>query len=170
MDYLIVVDMQNDFIDGSLSNSGAQAIVGRVAEKIGSFNGKVIFTRDTHSQGYLATQEGRKLPVEHCIKGTQGWQLNKTVACAADGEIIDKPTFGSVELAQSLSSRGDVTGITLIGICTDICVISNAFLLKAFLPEVPVTVDASCCAGVSEQSHRQALEAMKACQIGRAHV
>lgn len=165
MDYLIVIDMQNDFIDGTLSNSGAQAIVGKAAARISSFNGKVIFTRDTHSQGYLATQEGQRLPVEHCIKGTHGWQLNKAIAGAAIGEIIDKPTFGSVELAKSLSSRADVTGITIIGICTDICVISNAFLLKAFLPEVPITVDASCCAGVSEQSHLLALEAMKACQI-----
>lgn len=164
MDVLVVIDMQNDFIDGSLGTIEAQSIVGKVADKIKSFNGKVIFTRDTHNERYLNTQEGTKLPVSHCVKGTDGWQLHPTLVPFAT-TVIDKPTFGSVQLAQLLSDMDDISGITLIGLCTDICVISNALMLKGFMPEIPITVDASCCAGVTPQSHKNALDAMKCCQI-----
>ena len=164
MNILIVVDMQNDFITGSLGTKEAEAIVENVAEKIKHFDGKVIFTRDTHEENYMDTQEGKNLPVTHCITGTDGWQIHPTLAPFAN-EVIDKPTFGSVTLAQLISAMDNVEGITLVGICTDICVISNAMILKAFLPEVPITVDASCCAGVTPESHKNALAAMKCCQI-----
>lgn len=168
MDVLVVVDMQNDFIDGTLGTAEAKAIVPDVAEKIKRFSGLVLATRDTHDKDYLTTQEGRKLPVEHCIKGTKGWEIRKEIAVLIKEEPIDKPSFGSKELAERLLSfheKEEIKSITLIGLCTDICVISNALLLKAFLPEVPVIVDASCCAGVTQKSHEQALEAMKMCQI-----
>ncbi len=168
MDVLVVVDMQNDFIDGSLGTEEAKAIVPKVAEKIKAFKGLVLATRDTHGKDYLTTQEGRKLPVEHCIKGTGGWEIRKEIAELIKEEPIDKPAFGSRVLAErllALDGKETVESITLIGLCTDICVISNALLLKAFLPEVPVIVDASCCAGVTKESHVQALEAMKMCQI-----
>ena len=163
MKYLIVVDMQNDFITGSLGSSMAQDIVMSVKEKIRSFDGEVIFTRDTHLEDYMNTQEGKKLPVSHCIKDTDGWQICPELAEYAKN-IIDKPTFGSVTLAHLISAMDNVESITLVGICTDICVISNAMLLKAFMPEVPITVDASCCAGVTPESHKTALAAMKSCQ------
>lgn len=166
---LIVVDMQKDFIDGALGTPEACAIVPAVAEKIKSFDGQVIFTRDTHTADYLNTQEGRKLPVEHCIRGTDGWQIAAELApLVGDSKIIDKPTFGSVELGrelQSINTKSTIESITLVGLCTDICVISNAMIAKAQLPEVPVIVDAACCAGVTPESHRQALGAMKMCQI-----
>lgn len=164
MNILIVVDMQNDFISGALGTKEAQAIVEKAAEKIKNFKGRVIFTRDTHENNYMDTQEGKKLPVSHCIIGTEGWQIHPLLAPYAD-TVIDKPTFGSVTLATCMSAMDNVESITLIGICTDICVISNAMLLKAFMPEVPITVDASCCAGVTPESHKNALEAMKCCQI-----
>ena len=168
MDVLVVVDMQNDFIDGSLGTEEAKAIVPKVAEKIKAFKGLVLATRDTHGKDYLTTQEGRKLPVEHCIKGSGGWEIRQEIAELIKEEPIDKPAFGSRVLAErllALDGEETVESITLIGLCTDICVISNALLLKAFLPEVPVIVDASCCAGVTKESHIQALEAMKMCQI-----
>lgn len=168
MDVLVVVDMQNDFIDGSLGTEEAKAIVPKVAEKIKAFKGLVLATRDTHDKDYLTTQEGRKLPVEHCIKGTGGWEIRQEIAELIKEEPIDKPAFGSRVLAErllALDGEETVESITLVGLCTDICVISNALLLKAFLPEVPVIVDASCCAGVTKESHIQALEAMKMCQI-----
>ncbi len=168
MDVLVVVDMQNDFIDGSLGTEEAKAIVPKVAEKIKEFKGLVLATRDTHDKDYLTTQEGRKLPVEHCIKGTGGWEIRQEIAELIKEEPIDKPAFGSRVLAErllALDGKETVESITLVGLCTDICVISNALLLKAFLPEVPVIVDASCCAGVTKESHIQALEAMKMCQI-----
>ena len=164
MDILIVVDMQNDFISGSLGTNEAQAIVDNVAEKVKNFKGKVIFTRDTHENDYMNTQERKNLPVSHCIIGSDGWQIHRTLMPYAN-EIIDKPTFGSVTLAHLLSALDNIDSITLVGICTDICVISNAMLLKAFMPEVPITVDASCCAGVTPESHKNALAAMKSCQI-----
>ena len=164
MNILIVVDMQNDFISGSLGTKEAEAIVENVAEKIKHFDGKVIFTRDSHKENYMDTQEGKNLPVSHCIIGTDGWQIHPALALYAK-EIIDKPTFGSVALAHLISAMDNVESITLVGICTDICVISNAMLLKAFMPEVPITVDASCCAGVTPESHKNALSAMKCCQI-----
>lgn len=168
MDVLVVVDMQNDFIDGSLGTEEAKAIVPKVAEKIKAFKGLVLATRDTHDKDYLNTQEGRNLPVEHCIKGTGGWEIRQEIAELIKEEPIDKPAFGSRVLAErllALDGKETVESITLVGLCTDICVISNALLLKAFLPEVPVIVDASCCAGVTKESHIQALEAMKMCQI-----
>lgn len=165
MKYLIVVDMQNDFIDGALGTTEAVAIVPYVKEKIEKFEGKVLFTRDTHTIDYLSTQEGRNLPVEHCIKGTNGWQIRSELDILRKTEAIDKPTFGSTALVHLLQKAEDVEAVELIGLCTDICVISNAMLIKAAFPEVPVTVDAKCCAGVTPQSHQNALDAMKMCQI-----
>ena len=165
---LIVVDMQNDFIDGALGTAEAQAIVPAVREKIQSFQGRVIFTQDTHPADYLQTQEGRRLPVPHCIEGSHGWELRQELVLRPEAEFIRKPTFGSALLGQrllALDAEEAIESVTLVGLCTDICVISNALLVKAFLPEVPVTVDAACCAGVSPESHRNALAAMKMCQI-----
>lgn len=173
MNVLVVVDMQKDFIDGSLGTKEAAAIVPAVVEKIRKFEGKVIATRDTHGEDYLESAEGKHLPVVHCVKDTPGWQINGEVAEALGGKegvrLIDKPTFGSVELGEYVKQLNDteepVEKITLAGVCTDICVISNALLLKAYLPEVPIEVDISCCAGVTPRSHEQAAEAMKMCQI-----
>ena len=165
---LVVVDMQNDFIDGALGTAEAEAIVPNVIEKVKTFEGKVLFTRDTHQDYYMETQEGRNLPVPHCIEGTEGWQICDSLKPLIQGKVFDKPAFGSVELGQMLHQENDVEAIqsiTLIGLCTDICVISNAMLIKAFLPEVKIVVDASCCAGVTPESHKNALEAMKVCQI-----
>lgn len=165
MKYLIVVDMQVDFITGSLGSRDAEAIVPRVEARVKDFDGTVIFTRDTHTEDYLSTQEGRKLPVAHCIKGTDGWQICAELRPYAK-EILDKETFGSVELAQYILAKGEeIEEITLCGLCTDICVISNAMLLKAAFPEVRITVEASLCAGVTPQSHATALSAMRAVQI-----
>ena len=166
--YLIVVDMQNDFIDGSLGTKEAEAIVDKVADKIRSFDGEVVFTRDTHMPEYLETQEGRRLPVVHCVKGSFGWQIREGLEAIRPCTVIDKPTFGSSELGVLLAQRDldeKIGSITVIGLCTDICVISNALLIKAFLPETPIVVDAACCAGVTPESHKNALEAMKMCQI-----
>lgn len=167
-DILIVVDMQNDFIDGALGTAEAVAIVPKVVEKVKGFKGTVIFTRDTHGESYMQTQEGRNLPVPHCIKGSHGWTVCPTLEPLRTGLTIDKPTFGSAELGRlilELDAKEPVGSITLVGLCTDICVISNAMIAKAFLPEVPVTVDAACCAGVTPESHRNALNAMKMCQV-----
>ncbi len=167
-DILIVVDMQNDFIDGALGTAEAAAIVPKVREKIESFPGTVIFTRDTHESCYMETQEGKNLPVPHCIRGTEGWQIRPELDALRKTEPVDKPTFGSTKLGELLldiQKEEGIGTITLVGLCTDICVISNALLLKAYLPEVPVIVDASCCAGVTVQSHETALRAMEACQI-----
>lgn len=164
---LVVVDMQNDFIDGALGTAEAVAIVPKVAEKIKSFDGTVIYTKDTHEENYMETQEGRNLPVPHCIRGTEGWQI-RTELQQAGAMVVDKPTFGSRALAEKLvemNREEAIESITLIGLCTDICVISNAFVIKAFLPETPIIVDAACCAGVTPKSHERALEAMKVCQI-----
>lgn len=175
MKVLVVIDMQNDFIDGSLGTPEAVRIVPRVAEKIRSWDGPVYATQDTHLSDYLETQEGRILPVSHCIRDTDGWRIAPTIHAAlterADRPVrcFTKSTFGSRELAEKLAEEHRETPIEtieLVGLCTDICVISNALVLKAFLPEVPISVDASCCAGVSPESHRNALEAMKMCQIG----
>jgi len=166
--YLVVVDMQNDFIDGALGTAEAVAIVGNVAEKIRSFDGEIIFTRDTHPDDYLDTQEGKNLPVVHCVEGSEGWQIRNGLTEIRPCTVIDKPTFGSAELGAVLARKNaeeEIGEITLIGLCTDICVISNALLIKAFLPEVPVRVDAACCAGVTPESHRNALAAMRMCQI-----
>ena len=168
MKYLIVVDMQNDFIDGALGTAEAVAILPKVKEKIESFDGEIIFTRDTHNPDYLATQEGRNLPVEHCIKGSDGWQINAELEALRKEEAVDKPSFGSVELARMLKEYDEkerIESIELVGLCTDICVISNAMIIKAYLPETPISVDASCCAGVTPESHQRALDAMAVCQI-----
>ncbi|MBR4026887.1 MAG: cysteine hydrolase [Lachnospiraceae bacterium] len=167
-DILVVVDMQNDFIDGALGTKEAQAIVPNVLEKIRSFNGTILFTRDTHYENYMDTQEGKNLPVPHCIKDTEGWQIKAELDVFRTTEVIDKVTFGSSDLPRKLlemNQQKPIKSITFIGLCTDICVISNVMLVKAFLPEVPIIVDASCCAGVTPQSHQNALEAMKMCQI-----
>ena len=204
MKILVVVDMQNDFIDGALGTPEAVEIVPAVVKKIKEFDGLVVLTRDTHQENYMQTQEGSKLPVPHGIEGTDGWQINVEVMEAADQQaealsesyaddddavmvtidpsIFNKPTFGCVELGEALlranqaepdaengidadDTENIIESIEVIGLCTDICVISNAMLLKAFLPEVPVIVDAACCAGVTPESHMRALGAMQACQI-----
>ncbi|MDO4960702.1 MAG: isochorismatase family cysteine hydrolase [Eubacteriales bacterium] len=167
-DILIVVDMQNDFIDGALGTKEAVKIVPAVKEKIENFDGTVLFTRDTHTEDYLNTQEGRMLPVVHCVKGTEGWRIRKELEDLRKTDAIDKPSFSSPEIGElmiKLNEEEPIGSITLIGLCTDICVISNAMLIKAFLPEVPIKVDASCCAGVTPESHENALNAMKMCQI-----
>ena len=165
---LLVIDMQNDFIDGALGTPEAVDIVPKVREKIKNFDGTVLFTRDTHGENYMETQEGKNLPVPHCIRGTDGWQIRPELEELRVTEPIDKGTFGSDELGKILRDLNDedpIGTITVIGLCTDICVISNALLAKAFLPEVPIEVDASCCAGVTPESHENALKAMASCQI-----
>ena len=162
---LVVVDMQNDFIDGALGTAEAVRIVPYVKELVKKFDGKVFFTRDTHFENYLETQEGRALPVSHCIKDTDGWQINAELDVLRTTDAVDKLTFGSKELIEILKSEGDIEEITLVGLCTDICVISNAMVIKAYFPEIPLCVDASGCAGVTPESHARALEVMKMCQI-----
>ena len=165
---LEVDDMQNDFIDGALVTIESVAIVPGVKEKIENFDGVVLFTRDTHETYYLDTQEGQKLPVPHCIRDTEGWQIRSELDALRKTEPIDKETFGSTDLAGELvamNEDNEIESITFVGLCTDICVISNALLAKASLPEVPIIVDAKCCAGVTPESHENALKAMEACQI-----
>lgn len=167
---LIVVDMQKDFVDGALGTKQAIAIVDNVVNKIESYEGDIIVTYDTHSENYIETQEGKKLPVPHCIKGTDGWKLDKKVQVAVDKKgfyAIEKPTFGSTELVEYIKNNYDINEleIELIGLCTDICVVSNALLLKASFTETSISVDASCCAGVTVDSHNAALTTMKMCQI-----
>lgn len=167
---LIVVDMQNDFIDAALGTPEAVAIVSGVVEKIRSFDGSVLATLDTHEENYLSTAEGAKLPVAHCIRGTKGWELNPQVKEALEergGEHLEKPTFGSVQLPEWVRAHfnPDELEITLIGLCTDICVVSNALLLKAHFPETPIAVIESLCAGVTPESHQAALATMRSCQI-----
>ena len=167
MKLLVVVDMQKDFVDGALGTPEAAAIVPKVAEKLAARRAagwRVVFTRDTHTEDYLNTQEGRNLPVPHCIRGTSGWEIIPELP-TLDSLILDKPTFGSQEMARYAAGSEELEEIELVGLCTDICVISNALLLKAFLPEVEIAVDAACCAGVTPESHRTALRAMEACQI-----
>lgn len=164
---LIVVDMQNDFIDGSLGTKEAVDILSKVKSKIEEYRQSghpVIYTRDTHTDDYLDTQEGKKLPVVHCIKDTPGWAILSQLD-TRDSIIIDKPTFGSAAMMTYITENYPGADFELIGLCTDICVISNALLLKAFLPETRISVDASCCAGVTPASHKNALEAMRMCQI-----
>lgn len=165
MKFLIVVDMQVDFITGSLGSKLAEAIVPNVVEKVENYDGMVIFTRDTHFADYLSTQEGRKLPVEHCIKDTAGWEICDELKPFVN-KVVDKITFGSVELPEIIKSYGEeIEEIELCGLCTDICVISNAMILKAAFPEVKIKVDGNCCAGVSVESHNTALNARKSVQI-----
>ena len=167
---LIVVDMQKDFVDGALGSEEAVAIVDNVVSKIENFDGNIIVTYDTHSENYMETQEGKNLPVPHCIKGTDGWKLDSKVQAALDKKeykAIEKPAFGSAELPEYIRANynPDETEIELIGLCTDICVVSNALLMKANFPETKVSVDAGCCAGVTPDSHNAALTTMKMCQI-----
>ena len=164
VDVLIVVDMQNDFINGSLGTKEAEKILPYVINLVKTFKGKVFFTRDTHTKEYLTTQEGVNLPVPHCIKGEKGWQIHSELDVLRQTEPINKNTFGSKDLIKKLSKE-QIKTITLVGLCTDICVISNALLIKAFYPEIEIIVDAKGCAGVTVQSHTNALNAMKMCQI-----
>lgn len=169
--FLIVIDMQKDFVDGALGTKEAVAIVPKVAEKIKKFPGKIFVTYDTHFEDYMETSEGRNLPVPHCIKDTTGWALDQTIADALQGKDytpVEKPTFGSVDLPEFIEeSAGDEEDlcIELIGLCTDICVVSNALILKANFPEAEIMVDASCCAGVTPETHKAALQTMVCCQI-----
>ena len=164
MKYLIVVDMQNDFIDGALGSPEAVKIVPYVKSIIENFDGEVLFTRDTHYDNYMETQEGKNLPVPHCIYQTEGWQIHSELEALRKTDAIDKVTFGSKDLVDILKDK-DIENITFVGLCTDICVISNVMLVKAFYPEIPVIVDAKGCAGVTPESHKNALSAMKSCQI-----
>lgn len=169
--YLIVVDMQEDFIYGALGSQEAKAIVPFVLEKVQEFDGEVIFTKDTHRSNYLTTQEGRNLPVEHCIAYSDGWELIEPLEemqMRAGWPVYIKSSFGCVNLAVDLRAedvRQGIESIEIIGVCTDICVVSNALLFKAYMPEVPITVDSKCCAGVTPKKHEAALETMKSCQI-----
>ena len=161
--FLVVVDMQKDFVDGALGTKEAEAIVGNVVNKINSFDGDIIVTYDTHAESYMDTQEGFNLPVMHCIEGTEGWEIESSLQLE-DAMVFDKITFGSPELAAYIQ-EAEFDTVTLVGVCTDICVISNAMLIKAFDTEVLVQVDSTCCAGVTPESHQTALKAMKQCQI-----
>lgn len=169
--YLIVVDMQRDFIDGALGTSEARRIVDDVVRKARDFAGEVVFTQDTHGADYLSTQEGEKLPVRHCIEGTPGWELEERLADIQqkrNAPVFRKGTFGSPALAHALAREHEadpIRRIEFVGLCTDICVVSNALIVKAFLPEVPVAVDARCCAGVTPKAHEAALLTMESCQI-----
>lgn len=169
--YLIVIDVQNDFVTGALGSDEAVAILPTIRKKIAEFEGEVIFTQDTHQTDYLETQEGNLLPVPHCINGSDGWQIVSEIAQMAPvraSKSYCKPGFGSRELAIDLLTIHQTSGIEsieLIGLCTDICVVTNALLLKSFLPEVPITVDALCCAGTTPDNHQKALSTMQNCQI-----
>ena len=167
MTLLIVIDMQNDFVTGALGTAEAQAIVPHVNAKIAAADA-VVYTLDTHGEDYLATQEGKRLPVPHCIRGTWGHALADGLTVRAEAGRIEKPTFGSTALGELVRSRfaaGEIDRVELVGLCTDICVISNAMLIKAAVPDTSIQVDGSCCAGVTPQSHHNALSAMGMCHI-----
>ncbi|MCQ2470162.1 MAG: cysteine hydrolase [Ruminococcus sp.] len=172
MKVLVVIDMQNDFTTGVLGNTETAAVVGNVVRKIENFrkneaDGKIIATLDTHSENYMDTQEGRNLPVPHCIRGTDGWKLVPEIENALGEKAIklEKVTFGAADLPFAVGKDENIEEIQLVGVCTDICVISNAMILKAAFPEVPVRIIADCCAGVTPETHRNALNAMKVCQM-----
>ena len=179
MKVLVVVDMQNDFIDGALGTAEAAAIVARVVQRIENSRGELIlFTKDTHGADYLDTPEGKKLPVSHCIEGTKGWETaprildawrknaTKVVDETLPENTFTKPVFGCTDLVAYLKAReSDIDAIEILGVCTDICVVSNAVMIKNTMPNVPITVNAACCAGVTPQSHNEALNVMKMCQI-----
>ncbi len=166
---LVVVDMQNDFIDGALGTPEAVAIVENVKARIKEYDPADVFvTMDTHTPDYLQTQEGRNLPVEHCIKGMEGWRIRSDISdLLMDWHVYEKPTFGSVALAEDIAeiAANEDIEIEVLGLCTDICVVSNALMLKAHMPEVQISVDPSCCAGVTPESHEAALKTMQMCQI-----
>ncbi len=169
--FLIVVDMQNDFITGPLGSDEAKKIVRNVIKEIENFDGEIIATLDTHNEDYLKSMEGKNLPVMHCVKDTDGWQIEENIKKALEKRgytSLTKPTFGSVSLAEMLKRRFDLTTdieIELLGVCTDICVVSNALLLKAYFPEAEIWINSSCCAGVTPAKHEAALETMRSCQI-----
>ncbi len=163
---LLVIDMQNDFVTGSLGSKEAEKIVYNVKEKIEQYksnNYNIIFTRDTHFENYLDTQEGKNLPVVHCVKGTNGHEIINELDTTGF-EVIDKPSFGSIELSEKIA-QGNYEEVELCGLCTDICVVSNAIILKAKLPETLISVNSKCCAGVTVESHNSALTTMKMCQV-----
>ncbi len=168
---LVVVDMQNDFITGALGSKMAEDIVENVVEKIKNFDGKIAFTRDTHYDNYMSSREGKNLPVEHCKEGSFGWEIEnriKSLQIEKECPVFDKITFGSKRLADFLlylDKLNKIDEVEFVGLCTDICVISNAFLAQAYLPEATVVIDASCCAGVTNESHQLALKAMENCQM-----
>ena len=171
MKCLVVIDVQNDFVSGSLGTPEAQAMLPRLEEKLRGFEGCVWMTLDTHGADYMDTQEGKHLSVPHCVRETEGWQLAGELGKLAESfgaGIVEKPTFGSEELVASLKAlyeAGELESIELVGLCTDICVVSNALMLKAAMPELPMSVDSACCAGVTPQKHEAALEVMRSCQI-----
>lgn len=171
-DILIVVDMQNDFIEGALGTNESKEILPRVVDKIKNFDGEVWFTQDTHFEDYLQTQEGKNLPVVHCVEGTEGWKLHPKIEAirqARNSTVFKKNTFGSEDLANAIFKDYEaekIATVTFVGLCTDICVVSNALMLKAKMPELPIFVDAECCAGVTPQKHAAAIEIMRSCQIG----
>lgn len=177
MKILIVIDMQKDFTTGVLGNPETAAAAGIAAEKIRAYRSEgngvpVIFTMDTHGEDYLETQEGKKLPIVHCVKNTDGWEIDPSVRAAAERTdiILEKNSFGSLKLPKVIKETAadkfsEIDSIELIGVCTDICVISNAMILKAAFPDIPIIVDGNCCAGVTPESHDNALKAMASCQI-----
>lgn len=170
MKCLVVIDVQNDFVTGSLGTAEAVEMLPRLLEKMRSFEGAILMTQDTHGADYLSTQEGRMLPVEHCIEGTEGWRFPAEVEALRESRgarVYEKPTFGSTRLVSELKrlyDGGELESVELVGLCTDICVISNALMIKAAMPELPVYVDPACCAGVTPEKHEAALEVMRSCQ------
>lgn len=175
MKVLVVVDIQNDFVTGVLGTPEAQAMLPALLSKVEAFDGAVWLTKDTHRSDYLDTQEGMYLPVEHCERASYGWEFVPELEAllgSVDGEVrvFEKPTFGSVELAGALRElwvAAELDSVELVGVCTDICVVSNALLIKAMMPELPVLVDEKCCAGVTPEKHLAALEVMASCQVQR---
>ena len=171
MRYLIIIDVQNDFVSGSLGTAEARQMLPALLKKASEFEGKIIMTKDTHGDDYPDTQEGKKLPVPHCVKGTAGWEFPEAlekIQKEKQAKVYEKSCFGSRELAEDirrLYEEGKIDSVELTGLCTDICVVSNALLIKAAAPELPVSVDASCCAGVTPQKHEGALEVMESCQV-----
>ncbi|MBQ7445679.1 MAG: cysteine hydrolase [Clostridia bacterium] len=164
---LVVVDMQNDFIDGALGTKEAESIVPNVVSKIRSWEGEIIATKDTHEINYMHTREGRFLPVPHCIKGTDGWNIRTEVQNALNEKnaiILEKQSFGSIELPKLIEKKS-YEKICFIGLCTDVCVISNALIVKIIFPEMDIEVDESCCAGVTKLKHDEAIDVMRSCQV-----
>ena len=169
--YLVVVDMQNDFIDGSLGSKEAQAVLPKVLEKIRNFKGTVVYTRDTHEEDYMETYEGKRIGVPHCIRDTEGWNFQKDIQeliTANRSLVFDKNTFGSIQMAgclQGIDRMAPIDEVEVVGLCTDICVMANAILVRTAMPNTPVRIDSSCCAGSTPEAHKVALEAMKSCLI-----
>ena len=171
MNYLVIVDVQNDFVTGSLGTKEAEEMLPTLLKKVENFDGTILLTKDSHTEQYLMTQEGKNLPVSHCVIGTNGWELPTELEEALrekEVKVYQKPGFGSFDLVEDLKKwyeEGKVESVELVGICTDICVVSNALLIKSALTELPILVDASCCAGVTKEKHLKALDVMESCQI-----